>query len=444
MTEKKRRPRAGNREGRVYQRNSDGRWVGVVYPPPALGLGPQYAYGKTREEAIENRKKKDAELQAATPGQNKLDTELGDYLKHWVETRLTQDVAAGNLADSTLESYRDNVRLHIVPHLGRITLANLTVPRIRQWQNDLLTKQTQRTQPKPRPAPKPRKNARKPAPPPKPQKPLSVRTVNYCRAILHRALADAIKDEVWGLESNVVDKVDAPGKRRSKKNAPTFTPVTVEEARALYAAMAADKYLWCYWLVLFGMGLRRGEGLGLLWPNVDFADQRMHVEFQVQRKRSVPDPDTGRRTGKLVLVDLKTESSDRKLPMPQAISEALQRWHRQQAKRELEAVRWLNKDLVFTTSAGTALEPRNMNRAWAAVCERAGTRHIKLHDLRHACGTFLAAGGAQLTEIQGWLGHSRASTTEIYVHLLEEMSRDSADRVDRLFGMLGQTGEVDL
>ena len=46
---KQRRARTqGNREGRIYQRGSNGRWVGVVWPPDQAGGKPRYVYGKTR------------------------------------------------------------------------------------------------------------------------------------------------------------------------------------------------------------------------------------------------------------------------------------------------------------------------------------------------------------------------------------------------------------
>ena len=52
------------------------------------------------------------------------------------------------------------------------------------------------------------------------------------------------------------------------------------------------------------------------------------------------------------------------------------------------------RGLVFTTSVGTALEPRNVSRSWERVCERAGLdRHLRIHDLRHAAASFLLLQG---------------------------------------------------
>ena len=66
---------------------------------------------------------------------------------------------------------------------------------VREWQDRLCRK------PSGRPRRKLRKGETELPPPP----PLSPRTVAYCRAILHKALEDAMRDEAAGLERNVVD-----------------------------------------------------------------------------------------------------------------------------------------------------------------------------------------------------------------------------------------------
>lgn len=92
---------------------------------------------------------------------------------------------------------------------------------------------------------------------------------------------------------------------------------------------------------------------------------------------------------------------------------------------------WADKELVFATRVGTPLEPRNVNRAWESICRAAGVRQCRIHDLRHACGTFLYAKGVDLKVIQGVLRHTRlATTSEIYVRLLEEVRGGAADTMD--------------
>lgn len=57
----------------------------------------------------------------------------------------------------------------------------------------------------------------------------------------------------------------------------------------------------------------------------------------------------------------------------------------------------------------------------------AGLPHIRLHDLRHTLGSWLAESGASLRDIQVWLGHTSPTTTTRYTHVelerLREVSR---------------------
>jgi integrase len=78
---------------------------------------------------------------------------------------------------------------------------------------------------------------------------------------------------------------------------------------------------------------------------------------------------------------------------------------------------------VFTTTIGTPLEPRNVNRWLASLCTRAGTRAIRLHDLRHTCATFLLTQGVPARVVMEILGHSEINVTmNIYAHVCPRFS----------------------
>ena len=81
---------------------------------------------------------------------------------------------------------------------------------------------------------------------------------------------------------------------------------------------------------------------------------------------------------------------------------------------------------------GGDLEPRNMNRAWAAVCDRSGIgRRVRIHDLRHAAGSFLFDAGIDVKVLQTVLRHSRFQTTvDIYTHVFEAAQRRAAETMN--------------
>lgn len=415
MTTRKPRTR-GNRDGRPYQRASDGLWVATVYLPNGKR---KPVYGKTRKEAADKKKKAEAEIAAGQPVTAGRTDTLGDYLLNtWLAVTLPQRVAAGRLAPSTFDSYREKAELHVVPHLGKVKLVELSTGHIRSWLLEL--------------AAKPSRNVRRKLRPgesklPEPEK-LSARTIAYAHAVLRKALTDAVNDEL--VKNNVCLLVDAPTVDRKE-----FKPLTKEEAARLLAEAAEDR-LWCYWMVLLALGLRRGEGLGMRWSHIDFEAGTVRLEKSIQRIRGEVDEETGRRRGMLVEKKLKTQASMATVAIPKTALQALKEHHTAQAAERLAAEVWQDPDLVFCTSLGTPLEPRNVNRSWYALCKRAGVRQgeedgIRIHDLRHACATFLFAEGADLKVIQSVLRHARHSTTaDIYTHVLVEVKRGAADTMD--------------
>ncbi|WP_200215064.1 tyrosine-type recombinase/integrase [Micromonospora coerulea] len=86
------------------------------------------------------------------------------------------------------------------------------------------------------------------------------------------------------------------------------------------------------------------------------------------------------------------------------------------------------------TKIGTPIEPRNINRHFDQLCERAGVRRIRVHDLRHSCATLLYDQGVPLERIQDVLGHSSPTVTKsIYVEATCRVQQDSVDRLGFLF-----------
>jgi len=370
-----------------------------------------------------------AELEArlATGLPSDPDQTVGGYLRRWLDVTLAQYVAAGEMAASTMDSYRDNTALHIIPAAGptlaHVRLRALSAPMVREWQHELGRKPSGRTP----------KKRRKGEPAPEPRV-LSPRTVAYCRAILHRAIADAVRDEAAGLGRNPVSLVKPPRERQKTAR----TAITPAQASALLLAMAEDR-LWCYWLTAFTLGFRRGEGLGMRWADLDLDRRVWTPRLSVQRVRGDADPVTGRRKGKLIAKELKSEASTAPVAMPVTAAEALGRWQREQRKTRMAARAWADLDLVFTTGAGTAIEPRNVDRAWERLCARAGVPRIRLHDLRHACASYLLAAGVDIKTVQQTLRHAHGSTTQMYLHALEEVPRSGADAMDTIIeGLRGR------
>jgi integrase len=428
----------GNREGKPWKRG-DGRWAMRLYPPEgSVRERPRYIYGKTRKECKDNYDKAKAGQDAGIapePGEKEL--RIGPAMRKWLYGTLPQYVRAGAMSETTMASYQDAAENHIIPGPGKpgpslahIGLLALLPGAVRDWQDGLLRKRSSRQRRKLRPG-----EAGLP-----PAAILKPRTAEYARAILHRFLEDMIRDQSAGLKQNVVDLVPPPLPRGKKAQAKRMRPVIrPEQAGALLVEMARDR-LWCYWLVAFAQGFRRGEGLGMRWEDIDFDARTWTPVQQVNRVAGPRDPVTGRRKGRLVARELKTAASGEKTALTRNAARALARWEAEQNRMRRDSPRWAELGLVFTTRFGTALEPRNVNRSWEALCARAGVPGIRLHDLRHACASYALAKGADSKSVQRMLRHARLETTELYLHAVEDVPRTAADAIDAAIDELTALG----
>ena len=66
---------------------------------------------------------------------------------------------------------------------------------------------------------------------------------------------------------------------------------------------------------------------------------------------------------------------------------------------------------MFPSLTGTPVEGRNVRHVLKRVLEKAGLRHIRIHDQRHTYVTLLLQAGAPITYVSAQLGHRDASIT---------------------------------
>nr|WP_276525463.1 tyrosine-type recombinase/integrase [Streptomyces rapamycinicus] len=75
-------------------------------------------------------------------------------------------------------------------------------------------------------------------------------------------------------------------------------------------------------------------------------------------------------------------------------------------------------------------EPRDLNRAFTLLCDKAGVRRVRFHDLRHTCASLLHEKGADARMIMEVLGHSSIRVTmDIYTFVRLDSQRSAFDRV---------------
>jgi hypothetical protein len=148
------------------------------------------------------------------------------------------------------------------------------------------------------------------------------------------------------------------------------TTLDEKQARALLKAAKGHR-LGAMFSVAMAVGLRLGEALGLHWQDVDLAKGTLTVRQALQRIK-----------GKLECVEPKSETSRRAILLTAAAVAVWKRHGVRQKKERLKAgAKWQPSGVVFTSTIGTALDDRNVRRAFRDVLTAANLPASDLRDV---------------------------------------------------------------
>ena len=88
--------------------------------------------------------------------------------------------------------------------------------------------------------------------------------------------------------------------------------------------------------------------------------------------------------------------------------------------------------LIFLSSTGTPIGPKNFVRAFHEISRKAGLPYIKLHHTRHTAATMLKNLGVPARDAQLILGHAHVTTTQqLYQHADIEGQSQAIARVEQ-------------
>jgi len=322
---------------------------------------------------------------------------VGEHMGTWLDGL--------RLEPSTVASYRKNVRLHVTPHISGLRLDQLTGTRLTKLYHQLET--SGRTDG---------------------QGGLSARTVRYIHTIIHAGLGAAVRDGL--LSVNPADKADPPSAKAA--TSPEMHPWTVEELRAFLAqrAQAGDELLIA-WTLLAATGMRRGEGLGLRWGDVDFDGSRLSV-----RRAATVVKHKG--AGEELIIGPPKSGRPRTIDLDPATLAALKAHKAAQGTLALALAR--DDSYVLPNLDGSVRHPERFSRRFVAAVVAARKdlgedvlSRIRLHDLRHTHASLLLRDGEAVKVVSERLGHANAMITlGVYAHVMPGMQAQAAARFGAL------------
>jgi len=170
-----------------------------------------------------------------------------------------------------------------------------------------------------------------------------------------------------------------------------------------------EEWLFRYCLIgllMLGLGLRRGEAVGLRWADVDLMTGVVSINNQRYRLG-----------GELIDAKPKSRSSRRRLQLTDNMRRILIARRRQRP---------------WDTYILEGCSPEQLRDAFRAACARAGCNPITLHGLRHTFAAISIAQGGSLRVLQTVMGHASYQVTEQhYAHVSQAAQQRTIEGVGR-------------
>jgi len=322
--------------------------------------------------------------QASRPAVD-LNITFGAYAQRWLS------IIAAGIKPRTVESYTDNLRLHLLPALGSAKVRDIS----KGWIKALLAEKL---------------NAK-----------LARNSVRLIHATLRAALNAAVDD----------DLIPANPARNLGRQLRLVAPVSVrqEQIKAMTRGQL-DVFLdttlrvtpghYPLFLLMARTGVRIGEAIALQWPDINLDDREIRVERGFSA-RQIETPKTGH---------------GRTVDMSQQLARVLRRL---QVDRKSETLRrgWPEvPPWVFCNAAGKPLDSSRVRRNFRRVLRPAGLPgHFHPHCLRHTFSSLLLQQGVSPAYVQRQLGHASIKlTVDTYGKWLPMGNKGAVDGLDSASG----------
>jgi integrase len=303
---------------------------------------------------------------------------LEEFLNHW----RIQVLERKNFAPNTMTYYGDMVQGHILPYLGTYKLSELDFDVIQPWIDKLSKSMAWRAY-----------------------------------SILNSAMKWAVHRKF--LRDNPCDHVIIPGHTTRDQRA-----LTIDEIKRLRSVAPIEWLL--FYEILYTLGLRLGESLGLQWSDIDWIQGTIRIERQVQEIR---------KTGSTHLEsDAEPKrNSVRTIALPHRLIQSLQQAYTATEQRyQKDGITWSGHGPIFPSKTGGFRWPHNVSRQFRVHRDRANIPgDIHLHSFRHTCTSWLDEVGATETVKAAILGHAKKTVTQRYSHASIQAMRIVLEKVEQ-------------
>jgi integrase len=293
------------------------------------------------------------------------------------------------LEPTTIASYEQHVRLHILPLCGARKLSQLTKPMVEGFRDELLDKLSR----------------------------------SMARRVLRSLSAIVAEAERRGY----VAKNPCKGVIVKKANRDKVKPVipTKAEMKAIIKAAQSSDDPMDAPLVITDVfcGLRASELRGLSWSQINLKGKTLTIDRRAEAKNQIGPP--------------KSAAGYRVIPLPNLVVSELRKWKLQCPQTNL--------DLVFPSERKAVMSHTSLHRLHLWPVQIAGgvrdgeNARYSSHAFRHCAASLWIEQRVSPKRIQSWMGHSSIQVTfDTYGHLFEQADADASVMNAVQQGVLGR------
>lgn len=394
--------RRANGEGSIYQRSSDGKWVGCI----TIGYDEKgnqkkkSVYGNSQTEAVKKLSEISGRIKSNSYELIETKT-FGELMLDWLLVFKKSAVSP-----RTFEGIIRNFRLHIEPVIGNMKIYEVDTFVVQKVINKMIDEN------------------------------YSNNTVKKSKHLISQFFEYAI-DNKWVMVNPALKIKVKIHDRKTYDNSEKYKALPPEVRIKFLEALNKDEanFIKPMCIVLMFAGLRIGEACALKWKNVDFENKTLKIERSITTILKFDSE--GRILNRVTVVgDTKTTCSVREIPIADIVVETLKVWRekqslRQKTNKEVTADLTAPTSFIFANDDGSVRTYSGCRMIFDRFKRRNGLDkyNIHFHGLRHTFSNMLFEMNENPKVIQQLLGHRDVKTTiTVYNSVDNEYVRQTTEK----------------
>ena len=329
---------------------------------------------------------------------------LGDFCNQYLEILSTSE----SVASTTVAMHKRAIQHYILPALGHIKMKDLKPIHVQKFIQEI-SKELPNTSTRNRDQPTMK---------------LKPATIKRYYVVLQSILSRACKLGVISTNPATSSKIDLPQQGQAE-----IEIFTKEEASKMLSCLNNEPLIYQALIHLaIVTGARKGELIALTWDNIDLKTGTIIIKQSNYKL-----------TGEEIKTKTTKSGKIRSVSIPPYCVSLLKDYRVHQMQEQIKAGdQWNDENWVFTQWNGKPMHVNTPSHWFSKFLAKYDLPHRKFHALRHTSATLLLANGTNIKTVSSRLGHSQLSTTNIYLHSIEEADRAASQSFETILQIPNQ------